>query len=515
MPREGHHGLDPRVSSAAVDELTREEPAAAPRALSRRTVLAAAVAGGAGVAATRLLPAAGTPSRGPIPVTGGLANAQGLDWVSPLDGDRARVAQLLRRTTFGYTLAEFESAAADGFTRTVDRLLETKPADPPAFQAGDAASQGVPLKVSELQVWWLDWMLASPTPFAERLTLFWHGHFTSDFRKVGNQFPYLYWQNLTWRSFARSDLRSMLFEVTVDPAMLRYLDLGNSTGRNPNENYARELMEVFTMGAEHFTEDDVRNASKALAGWREPRTEAMVKAQIEQAVKRTGSAPANPPKADTTKVGVFEPNRAYVGALPFLGVTRQWDTKGVIDRILEQDATAPFIARKLAVELVSPEPSDGYVGRLAETFRETKYSLKDLLRAVLVSPEFVAPTAYRALIKSPVEFMVSAARALANPGLTKAMPAAGLAMGQSLFDPPSVGGWPSNESWVSSSAMLARANFVTAAVQQTRKLPPAADAHATILDAVLSPQTIALLNNASDERQRWTLLLAAPEFQLK
>src|SRR5207302_6274746 len=113
-------------------------------------------------------------------------------------------------------------------------------------------------------------MLTTATPFAERMTLFWHGHFTSDYRKAADN-TFMYWQNLTWRRMALTNLRSMLMRVTTDPAMLRYLDLATSTGASPNENYSRELMELFTLGAGNYTEDDVRAAAKALAGWTEPR----------------------------------------------------------------------------------------------------------------------------------------------------------------------------------------------------------------------------------------------------
>ena len=493
------------------------QPAKAPT-VTRRTVLAAAAAGGAGVAAIRLLgPAA--PARGPVPITGGQANALGLDWVSPLADERAKVAHLLRRTSFGYTEAELDQAVSDGYARTVDRLVETAPAEPPPFPGGDTASaaQGQQLKTNELQVWWLDWMLKTPTPLAERLTLFWHSHFTSDLRKVGAQSPYMYWQNQTWRRMALGELRDMLYQVTIDPAMLRYLDLGNSNARNPNENYARELMELFTMGAGTFTEDDVKAASKALAGWREPRTEAMLEAQRQEALMRTKAIPpqlANA-KADTVRTGIFERNRAHSGGLIFLGVARLWDTQSVIDRILEQESVAPRIATKLAVQFVTPTPSDGYVAVLADAFRRSRYSVKALMRAILLSPEFTQPTAYRSLIKSPIEYMLSTAKALGNPGLTRLVQGSGSAMGMTLFDPPSVGGWPNNESWVSSNAMLARANYVTAAVQQTRRLPPSAKAHEVHLDSVLSGQTLSVLNEANDEKRRWTYLLAAPEFQLK
>jgi uncharacterized protein (DUF1800 family) len=484
--------------------------------LTRRTVLAAASAAGIGVAAARLVALANEPSFTPVPVTGSLANKMGLDWVAPLPAEPARVAHLLRRTTFGATQAELDQAQSQGYPKTVDQLLETKTVEPPVFPGGEEASQEKGLNVGQLQTWWIDHMLATPTPFAERMTLFWHGHFTSDFRKVNAQYPYIYWQNLTWRRIALADLRTMLMQVTVDPAMLRYLDLGNSTGKSPNENYSRELMELFTMGPEAYTEDDVKAAAKGLAGWREPLTQAMVDAQIKQQTARTGQAPKNPPKPDLVKTGVFEKNRAYSGPVfAYLGETKAWNTDAVIDKILAQDATAPFIVRKILTHFVTPTPDDAYVTRLAAAFRKTRYDVKSLMRDVFMSPEFSAPSTYRSLIKTPTEFMLHVTKALGDKTLSRFVVQSGQGMGQTLFDPPSVGGWPENESWISSNTMLARANFVTSALGAVKKAPNAGTAHQTYLDGVLSPQTLKLLNEATDDRKRWSIVFASPEFQLK
>jgi uncharacterized protein (DUF1800 family) len=483
--------------------------------LKRRDVLAAAAAAGAGVAAIRLRALANEPAFERVPITGTLANGTALDWVAPLGNEAARVSHLLRRVTFGASAEELERAQAEGYERTVDRLLETKAAEPPVLAGAEEASQEKPLNPGALQQWWIDWMLASPTPFAERMTLFWHGHFTSDFRKVGNQFPYLYWQNLTWRKYATSDLKTMLFQVTIDPAMLRYLDLGSSTPRNPNENYSRELMELFTMGPDAFTEDDVRAGATALSGWREPLTQAMVDANLRRAEMR-GQTLRVTPKPDSVKTGIFEPQRGYRGApLTFLGETKAWSTDAVLDKILQQDATAPFMVRRLLTHFVTPTPSDAYVARLAAGYRRSRYDTKALLRDILLSPEFTAAETYRALIKSPTELMIHTAKALGDRTLTRLIAGQGQGMGQMLFDPPSVGGWPENESWVSSNTMLARANFVTSAVQAVRRLPSAGNAHNTQIDGVLSAQTLKLLNEAMDDRRRWMVLLASPEFQLK
>ncbi len=484
--------------------------------LKRRDVLAAAAAAGAGVAAARLMALANEPTFERVPITGTQGNQTGLDWVAPLGNEAARVTHLLRRFTFGATAEELEKAQSDGYAKTVDRLLETKAAEPPPLAGAEEASQENPLNPGALQQWWIDWMLASPTPFVERMTLFWHGHFTSDFRKVGNQFPFLYWQNLTWRRNATADLKTMLYGVTIDPAMLRYLDLGNSTARDPNENYARELMELFTMGPEAFTEDDVRASAKALSGWREPRTQTMIDADQRRQQMRTGQPPRVTPKADIVKTGIYEPQRGYRGpAFAFLGEAKTWSTDAVLDKILQQDVTAPFIVTRLLTHFVTPTPSSAYVARLAAGYRRSRYDTKALLRDILTSAEFTAADTYRALIKSPTELMVHIAKALGDRTLTRLVLGSGQGMGQMLFDPPSVGGWPENESWVSSNTMLARANFVTSAVQTVKRLPSAGNAHNTQIDGVMSAQTLKLLNEAADDRRRWSILLASPEFQLK
>src|SRR5213076_3065843 len=137
---------------------------------------------------------------------------------------------------------------------------------------------------------------------------------TSDFRKVTTQAPYIYWQNLTWRNSALGAFRDLLYQVTVDPGMLRYLDLGQSTGKAPNENYSRELMELFTMGVGTFSEDDVRAGAKALSGWREPVTQPMYGALVKRAQEQGRQAPRNV-TPDTATTGVFEQQRAYAGAV--------------------------------------------------------------------------------------------------------------------------------------------------------------------------------------------------------
>jgi uncharacterized protein (DUF1800 family) len=341
------------------------------------------------------------------------------------------------------------------------------------------------------------------------MTLFWHGHFTSDYRKVADD-TFMYWQNLTWRRMSLTNLRPMLMQVTTDPAMLRYLDLATSTGQSPNENYSRELMELFTMGPGNYTEDDVRESAKALAGWQLPQPDSSATVTVAAGVTR------NLPVYSTQRPGVFNPRRAFKGSVTYLAKTGPLDTQGVIDRILAQPATAQFIATKVAQHFVAAQPDAGFIKGLADSFRRSGYDMKTLMRAVLTSPEFSSAQSYRTLVKGPTDFMVHAARALGATNLSKLIAAAGSGMGQSLFDPPDVGGWPNNESWISSNTVVERVNFVTAALSQIKTaLPPASDAPRVQLDGVLSPQTASLLNQAADDRARWFITLASPEFQLK
>ena len=493
----------------------RSKVKAAPGRVSRRTVVLGASAAAGGLAVSRVL---GLHKLGPDPLA--LVNPTAApavntrDWISPLDRPEAQIAQLLRRATFGMTKAQYDQSVSDGFKKTVDRLIETPAAAPKDLAAGDSATQEKPLNVTALQTWWLDQMLTSPTPFAERMTYFWHGHFTSDFRKVTPQTPYIYWQNLTWRRNALGRFRDLLYQVTVDPAMLRYLDLGQSTGKAPNENYSRELMELFAMGVGTFSEDDVRAGAKALAGWREPLTQAMVDALIARAQQQGRPAPKNA-VADSVKTGIFEQARAYRGSVTFLGVTKQWDTNMVLDRIMQQDSVAPYVTRKVLREFVIQDPADDYVERIAGGWKKSGYDIKTLMRDVLTSPEFLQPSAYRSLVKSPTEVMVHVARALDAPQLSRSIAQAGAGMGQALFDPPEVGGWPSNASWVSSNNVLTRVNFVVTTLAGMQKLPAFGNAHQTHIDGIVSEQTAQLLNAANDDQTRWLILLASPEFQLK
>jgi uncharacterized protein (DUF1800 family) len=269
-------------------------------------------------------------------------------------------------------------------------------------------------------------------------------------------------------------------------------------------------MELFTMGAGNFTEEDVREGAKALAGWQLPKPDSVATVTVNNNVTR------RLPVFSTQQSGVFNPRRAFKGSVTYLGRTGSLDTEGVIDRILAQPATAPFIAMKAVQHFVSTRPQAGYVTALGDTFRRSGYDMKTLMRAIFKSPEFTSDQSYRSLVKSPVEFMVHTARAIGTGSLAKLIAGSGDGMGQTLFDPPDVNGWPNNESWISSNTVVERVNFVTAALAQTKGvLPSPLDTVHHHLDGVLGVQTSNLFNQAADDRARWFITLASPEFQLK
>jgi uncharacterized protein (DUF1800 family) len=182
---------------------------------------------------------------------------------------------------------------------------------------------------------------------------------------------------------------------------------------------------------------------------------------------------------------------------------------------MQQESVAPYIARKVVREFVMQDPPDDYVTRIAAGWKKSGYDVKTLMRDVLLSPEFLQPVAYRSLVKSPTEVMVHIARALEAPQLAKTIAQSGAGMGQALFDPPEVGGWPTNASWVSSNNVLTRVNFVVTTLGGMQKLPSFGNAHQTHVDGIVSDQTAQLMNSATDDQTRWLILLASPEFQLK
>jgi uncharacterized protein (DUF1800 family) len=285
---------------------------------------------------------------------------------------------------------------------------------------------------------WLRRMQSGADPLREKVTLFWHGHFATSAEKVRS--PYLLWQqNRTLRTGALGSFRDLAKAISRDPAMLFYLDTVQSRPGHPNENFARELMELFTLGEGHYTETDIREAARAFVGYRiDPATESFRLVRFQQ---------------DS-------------GPKTFLGKTGPLDGDGVLDRILDQPECARFIARKLWVFLSGENPPPPLVDALASDFRQSDYAIRPLLRRIFRSTEFFAPEVVRAQIKSPVQWVVQSVRSLGMPLPPDPLTANALRqMGQTLFAPPSVKGWDGGRAWISTSTLLIRYNLANALVR--------------------------------------------------
>ncbi len=285
----------------------------------------------------------------------------------------------------------------------------------------------------ELRAWWVSEMLDTNSPLTERMTLFWHNHFVSSQVKVrANQL--MYRQNVLFRQHALGSFAELLRAVARDPAMVVYLDSSTNRKGRPNENFARELMELFTLGEGQFTERDVREAARAFTGW-----------SIDPENGRF----------------LYRPFAHDEGAKTVLGRSGNLNGDEVLDVLLAHPRTAEWITAKLWREFVSPTPDEVEVRRIAAQFRSSGYQVKVALRELLNAPAFWAVENRAALIKSPVDVVVGAVRQLGVdvPDRTAlALAAAGL--GQNLFAPPNVKGWPGGEVWINSTTLLARKQFV-------------------------------------------------------
>ena len=283
----------------------------------------------------------------------------------------------------------------------------------------------------ELQGWWLNRMSTTSRPLQEKMALFWHGHFATSFIKVKD--AYLMWlQNDLFRRQATGNWLELLVNVSRDPAMLVWLDQAQSRRKHPNENFARELMELFTLGEGHYSETDVTESARAFTGWSYDR--------VRQEF-------------------AWRPSQHDPGIKTFLGVTGNLDGNEVIATIVEQPQSARFITAKLWNYFAGTPPSPGLNEALAACFRDSGNQFKPVLRAMFLSEEFYAPDVIRNQVKSPAQWLVGSSRMLERelPGplvcsrLTKNL-------GQELFLPPNVKGWDGGMSWITTNSLLARYN---------------------------------------------------------
>jgi uncharacterized protein (DUF1800 family) len=476
--------------------------------ISRRQALALAAAGAAGAAGVRVLAVhlSGDPS-GSVSAAG-----PGGAWESPLGDPRSLAAHLLRRAGFAASDADLEHAASMPYDDLVDQVVSQSPDIPaaPRETIGHAS----------VAAWWYGHMATTAAQFPERMTLFWHGLLTSDYRKSA-QLPFMYQQNQLYRRMGTGDLRSLLLATTYDPAMIRYLDLDQSTAKAPNENFSRELMELFTLGVGNYTETDVREGARAFSGIRvqavdgsgnpvpyQRRAKGMTLQQYEQQLAQMIAQ-------GLTFRGMLVPRQHDQGSKTFLGHTGNLGPEEAVDAILAQPACATYVAGKALTYFAVPQPSSSLVAGVASQFRDSGYDIRTLMRAIFRSDDFRAAAAYRSLVRSPADYMVAVMRSTGEPGLASSCVTAGAGMDQILLDPPTVGGWPQNASWISSSAMLARVNFAQAVVNRGANLPDATEAVRTHLDNTVSADTAAVFNASRTNSDRWYAILSSPEFHLK
>jgi len=283
----------------------------------------------------------------------------------------------------------------------------------------------------ELQGWWLERMATTSRPLQEKMTLFWHSHFATSFRKVRDAF--LMWlQNDLFRRHATGNWLELLVGVARDPAMLVWLDQAQSRKQHPNENFARELMELFTLGEGHYTEQDVTEAARAFTGWGYDR--------IRQEF-------------------VWRPARHDTGSKTVLGMRGDLDGNDVLAAIVAQPQAPRFITAKVWDFFAGSPPSPELNEALAGVFRDSGNAFQPLLRTMFLSEEFYAPDIVRHQVKSPVQWLVGSVRVLERrmpPPVVCSRLTANL--GQELFAPPNVKGWDGGLAWITTNSLLARYN---------------------------------------------------------
>jgi uncharacterized protein (DUF1800 family) len=395
---------------------------------------------------------------------------------SPLEG-RIGVAHLLRRVGFGPDARTWDSWAALDYDTAVERILaeiDAPPAaDPPGFD---------PYDPGRIQQTWLERMLHAPSGAAERLAFFWHGHFATSDAKIVD--PALMWaQYQLFRAKGAGSFRDLVLGVSRDVAMIRWLD-GNANRRgHPNENYGRELQELFTLGIGNYTETDIREVSRAFTGW-----------------------------GSRHHTFVFRPEFHDGGEKTVHGRHGPLGGEDVVDILTAQPACSRFIAGKLLRAYSHPHPSDAEVEALAKVFRDSGLDVRATLAHLLRSEGFRDRARLRVLVKGPVQFCVGGLRALGAGRVPPWIHGALDRMGQILFRPPSVKGWTSGKGWLSSGSVVERLRTAQR-LATTFPVPGGAD----VVDVALQGEMPAASSRALEGvggAQRVALVLGGPEFQL-
>jgi len=388
------------------------------------------------------------PTAGPTPMVGPTSQPEMAYPVNTpavnkkvIDDPRVRMGHLLRRAGFGASKEEIDKHLSMGEAETISYLLDYDKSDDSEVESRiESLNLDLSDKLADLQRMAMLRMIYTNRPLQEKMVLFWHGLLTSGWKKVGKG-PYMLQQDELFRSHAFGNYDDLLKAVARDSAMLIWLDSRVNKKNKPNENFARELMELFSMGVGTFTEEDVKESSRAFTGW---------------SLKK--------------KVFHFQENQHDFGVKTFLGNIGNYDGDDVVDIIMEQPVTSRFISRKLFEFFAYDNPEEEVIARLAKTFNDSGYSITALLKDILTSEEFYTQQAYRSKIKSPAELIAGTIRALGiESTVTYQVRKYMGPMGQELFNPFDVSGWPENEEWINSSTLLNRLNFVNAVAEGNRR----------------------------------------------
>ncbi len=345
---------------------------------------------------------------------------------------------MLRRSGFEATPAEIATYTPMDLPAIVDSLLDfsSNPTDTPPASLGDPA-KGDWERMVDLTKWWIDRMCTVPRPLQEKLAFFWHGHFATQVSKVGRAVD-MFDQNHLFRTAATGGFETLVQQMSLQVAMLIYLDNDPNEKGTPNENFARELMELFTLGVNQYTQADIVASARAWTGHN-------VDYNVEPRVYR------------------FYPERHDSNPKTFMGVTKNWDGPDIITHILtvepHRSTAARFIAKKLWTFFAYPNPSATILDSLQADFVGSNLDIHTLLRSIFLRPEFYSPTARQGLVRGPVEWIVTVLRMLGQTAADCNPQWWMEDMGQQLFEPPNVAGWKNNAYWLNSTALWARADF--------------------------------------------------------
>jgi uncharacterized protein (DUF1800 family) len=350
-----------------------------------------------------------------------------------------KAGHLYRRAAFGATHAQLEQAVKDGPKATITKLLKGEPESADYTDTSNYMSteRALPPTASttRLAAWWLWRIRNSPHPLREKLSVFWHNHFATSQAKV-QQAQYMVGMIRTIHTHALGDFRVLLNEMTFDPAMLIWLDAKDSKKGQPNENYARELMELFSLGLGNYTEADIREAARAFTGY-------------------------------DVKSGkmVFDAKQHDDGEKTVFGKKGKYQAGDVVKLCLGHSACAKFIVKKLYREFISDltEPSDELLKPLVELYRKS-FNTGEVVETMLRSEQFFSDSAYRQKVKSPVEFALGLVTGLEGTAGPELLALACDELGQTLGAPPSVKGWDGGPTWLNAQTLLTRQNLALALV---------------------------------------------------